>query len=220
MRDANTITNELIASGLAPAQTALLMELVLSMSTGTGGANRAIENRRAWDRTRKKRKRDADRLSTNSTGLPPASTGNPVENADVCPTVDNKKTGLSVKKENKKGSRLLSGTRASNEQKLIAIECGCPPERVDAVWTEFVDYWSDIPGWKGCKLNWTGTWRNRVKQVFGTGFGNGQNHGKTKRTIIQAASDLSRKVASFDGPAGFDLRDAESPPPPRLLSNG
>ena len=60
MRDATAITSELIASGLSPTQTALLMELVLSMSTGlSGGANpaeppdRALLKRRARDRKRK-----------------------------------------------------------------------------------------------------------------------------------------------------------------------
>lgn len=181
MRDANTITSELIASGLSQAQTALLMELVLSMSTGlsTGqsGENPTLMKRRAWDRDRKHREREARKLSTVSTGHPPDSTGIPPEKTDVCSDEGKKERGLQVqgkiKKESKKGSRLLIGTQATNEQKLIAIENGCPPDRVDATWTEFVDYWSDIPGQKGCKLSWTGTWRNRIKYILGNGgFGN------------------------------------------------
>jgi len=53
LRDAASITNELIASGLSQTQTALLMELVLSMSTGPEPAMDAGVNRRAWDRKRK-----------------------------------------------------------------------------------------------------------------------------------------------------------------------
>jgi hypothetical protein len=181
MRDANTITAELIASGLSQAQTALLMELVLSMSTGlsTGqsGENPTLMKRRAWDRDRKHREREAKKLSTVSTGHPPDSTGIPPEKADICSDEEEKNRSLQeekkLKKESKKGSRLLIGARPTNEQKLIAIECGCPPDRVDATWTEFVDYWSDIPGQKGCKLSWTGTWRNRIKYILGNGgFGN------------------------------------------------
>lgn len=46
-------------------------------------------------------------------------------------------------------------------------------------------------------------------------------NGKAKSGIIQAADDLCRKIASFDGPAGgdFELREPASPPPPRLLSS-
>jgi len=200
VRDATAITSELIASGLSPTQTALLMELVLSMSTGlSGGANpaeppdRALLKRRAWDRDRQARKREAEReakrLSTLSTGHPVESTGQSGGNADVCSNDEEKKNrSLSVKKERKQGSRLQSSARVSDENRAIAIECGCPPDRVDAVWTEFVDYWSDIPGQKGCKLSWTGTWRNRVKQLFGTGFGNGKSHGTTQNKSVSAVA--------------------------------
>ncbi len=46
-------------------------------------------------------------------------------------------------------------------------------------------------------------------------------NGKAQSGIIQAADDLRRKIASFDGPASPDIgiRDREGPPPPRLLSN-
>jgi hypothetical protein len=208
MRIPADISNELIASGLSPAQTALLMELVLSMSTGrsTGpqsGENRAIENRRAWDRDRKQREREAERevkrLSALSTGLPPESTGLPVEIADVRPDEEEKNRSLqgTAKKENKKGYRLLSGARVSEENRAVAIENGCPPDRVDATWTEFVDYWSDIPGQKGCKLNWTGTWRNRVKYLFQkTGNGNGKTQDNPRAGSLIGAID--RRLAALE----------------------
>jgi hypothetical protein len=46
--------------------------------------------------------------------------------------------------------------------------------------------------------------------------------GKPTSGIIQAADDLRRKIASFDGPAGPNIavRDGPGPAPPRLLSNG
>lgn len=52
---------------------------------------------------------------------------------------------------------------------------------------------------------------------------NGGPHvnGQAKRGIIQAADDLCRKIASFDGPAkqDLDLRDREGPPVVGLLQN-
>jgi hypothetical protein len=230
LRNAPCITAELIASGLNPAQTTLLMELVLSMSTGLstgqGGENRALEKRRAWDRNRQALKREAEkeakRLSALSTGHPPESTGFPPENADVRSNEGNKNRSLQEEKEDlkkvsKKGSRLLIGARLSDENRTVAIECGCPPDKADKVWTEFVDYWSDIPGQKGCKLSWTGTWRNRVKFIFER---TSNGHAKPKSAIIQAADDLCRKIAEFDGPPRDrdEIRSGEGQNPPRLLS--
>lgn len=47
-------------------------------------------------------------------------------------------------------------------------------------------------------------------------------NGKPQSGIIQAADDLRRKIASFDGPAGknLELRDGTGTASPRLLSNG
>lgn len=47
-------------------------------------------------------------------------------------------------------------------------------------------------------------------------------HGKPKNGIIQAADDLVRKLAEFDGPprGGDDLRRVEGQDTPRLLSHG
>jgi len=175
------------------------------LSTGRGDANRAIENRRAWDRNRKQREREAkrvaERTSATSTGLPPISTGSPVDDADVCLKVEEKKEGLSIGKERKKGSRLLVGTRVSDEQRAIAIECGCPPDRVDAVWAEFVDYWSDIPGQRGTKLTWTGTWRNRVKHIFGKSNGQGTSTYRADSAAGRATAREAQQVAVMGGAA-------------------
>lgn len=228
MRDSATISRELIASGLTPAQTALLMELVLSMSTGLstgqGGENRALEKRRAWDRDRQQRRRAAEReakgASAQSTGRPPESTGLSGGQGEVCPTVEVKKEGLPVKEVSKKGSRLLVGTRVSDENRKVAVECGCPPDRVDDVWTEFVDYWSDIPGQKGCKLSWTGTWRNRVKQIFGGGVGKRTYNHRSDTATGRATAREVDFVARVGGSALRYLKDRNSGGQVREVSAG
>lgn len=50
----------------------------------------------------------------------------------------------------------------------------------------------------------------------------GRNNGTSTRKIIQAADDLCRKIASFDGPASGDrgIRSAESAPALRMLPSG
>ena len=35
---------------------------------------------------------------------------------------------------------------------------------LDALTEEFVDYWGDVAGAKGVKLDWLGTWRNWVRR--------------------------------------------------------
>lgn len=172
VRDVREITSELIASGLSQAQTALLMELVLSMSTGKSGANpvespeyRTLERRRAWDRDRKRRLRDAKNVSAISTGNPVESGGMSTGNADIPCLLEVKKEGLSVGKEVKKGSRLPRDARARDEDREFAITAGIPPDRVEPEWSEFVDYWIGVAGSRGVKLDWPATWRNRVRQV-------------------------------------------------------
>ena len=172
MRDATIITNELVNSGLAAPQVALLMELILSMSTGMSGANpvespeyRTLEKRRAWDRERKRKEREAKPPSANSTGFPPESTGHSTGNAELRLVEIDKKTKKLSGKERKKATRLQICARASEEDRAFAIASGIPPDRVDAEFAEFVDYWIGVSGSRGTKLDWPATWRNRVRQI-------------------------------------------------------
>jgi hypothetical protein len=155
----------------------------------------AERTRKERDKTRKRAERAADKAAKLSAfSSMDASSDSP--NASL--TLEDKKEGLPVKEERKKGSRLLSDARVSNEQKLIAIEHGCPPDRVDAVWTEFVDYWSDIPGQRGLKLTWTGTWRNWVKRIFGKGKnGNATGNQRTDPAAGRATAREAEQIAAM-----------------------
>jgi len=179
-------------------------ELTRNMSSGMSASNpvespeyRAQEKRRAWDRERKRRQRSGGK----STGQSAMSTGNvhriPPDNADMRLSLEVKKEGLSVGRERKKGSRLLSDTRVSDEQRAIAVACGCPPDRVDAVWTEFVDYWSDIPGNRGCKLTWNGTWRNWVKRNFGKSNGHAISNHRTDPAAGRATAREAQQISAM-----------------------
>lgn len=221
MRPPSDITNELVASGLNPAQVTLLMELILTMSTGLSGRNpvespeyRALEKRRAWDRDRQRAKR-AEKAgkspSAKSGGHPPESTGQSGGFSDDLLTDSKKKEGVSGRKESKKGSRLLSGARVSDIQRQAAIECGCPPDMVDRVWSEFVDYWSDVPGQKGLKLDWLGTWRNNVRRRFERGNnGNGFNGHRADPTAGRATAREVGHVATMGSAALRSLRESKS----------
>jgi hypothetical protein len=80
-----------------------------------------------------------------------------------------------------RGTRLMPGAALSEEHRaVIAAEGIVDPEKL---WAEFVDYWSDIPGQRGTKINWTGTLRNRCRDVIKRGFnGNGNSTIRTHQT--------------------------------------
>ena len=68
----------------------------------------------------------------------------------------------------KRGKRLPDDWEPSDADREF-----CQRERpgldVDRLAAEFRDYWHAVPGAKGCKLDWSATWRNRVRQVGGNG---------------------------------------------------
>ena len=183
MRPANEITSELIASGLSQSQTALLMELVLSMSTGLSGghpqdrADKATE-RRERDKLRKREERKrinelqggakandiAATPSIPSTAVRGLSTGQ----SGRLPDEEEIERGLQVegKKKSKKGSRLQNCARASDDDRAFALSTGIPPDKIDTEWAEFVDFWIGVPGARGVKLDWPATWRNRVRSII------------------------------------------------------
>src|SRR5579859_653629 len=134
----------------------------------------------------------------------PSSIGEPLK--------ESKREGLRAR-----GTRIQSGALLTEPYRQAAIELGALAEEIPGAWAEFVDYWIGVPGSRGTKLDWLATWRNRVRDVLKRG----NRNGKPKSAIIQAADDLRRKIASFDGPAQQDLgiRDGEGPPAPRLLSH-
>jgi len=139
--------------------------------------------------------------------------------------------GLSVEEESKKvrktenararGTRLAPGAPLSDEHRAIIVAEGIhDPEKL---WAEFVDYWSDIPGQRGCKISWSGTLRNRCRDVIKRGFQfTGAKNGR--RTVQDAARDLHEnlleRIAAFDEPAPRSLRDGTGPDVVRLLPAG
>ena len=79
-----------------------------------------------------------------------------------------------------RGTRLDKSAALSSEDRKFAQDHGVSDERIDRVWAEFIDYWIGIPGSRGTKLDWSATWRNRVRAISskqGAGSGNGiSNH--------------------------------------------
>lgn len=59
-----------------------------------------------------------------------------------------------------RGTKIDPGWKPSEDLRQFAKSLGLDP---DAVTAEFVDYWKGIPGAKGRKSDWPGTFRNRCR---------------------------------------------------------
>lgn len=86
---------------------------------------------------------------------------------------EKKKEGVVIARE--RGTRMAAGAILTDEFHEAAIKLGADAARVPDMWAEFVDYWTGIPGSRGLKCNWLGTWRNRVRDVLSRGYKNGSN---------------------------------------------
>lgn len=100
-----------------------------------------------------------------------------------------------VKKESKsaRGTRLSPAAVLPVADRQFAIDHHVSDP--DALWAEFVDFWIGVPGQRGKKLNWSATWRNRVRAVASKGKPNGQNN------VLAASSRLIERIKQFDAPA-------------------
>jgi hypothetical protein len=159
---------ELIVSAVATLEEAMAARAV---STGNPVDTSMMEKRRAFDRERKARQREIERLaksSAASTGLPPVSTGNPPDTSSILKEEVASNEEVLGKKENKKSAR---GTRVppdfsiDDDDRKFAASLGLPPDAVEAETPQFIDYWSSVAGGKGVKLNWKATWRNRMRDL-------------------------------------------------------
>jgi hypothetical protein len=133
-----------------------------------------------------------------------------------------------VSKESKKetsrvrarGTRMVPGTPLSDEHLALILAEGIhDPEKL---WIEFVDYWSDIPGYRGVRVSWKGTLRNRCRDVIKRGFNvhpNSPNRthqatgsAPTRDAAVIAAMgrtlERRRAARAADDPGRDDIREA------------
>lgn len=113
-----------------------------------------------------------------------------------------------------RGTRIVAGAMLSDADRAFARGEGMSDAWIDRAWAEFIDYWIGIPGNRGTKLNWSATWRNRVRQIAPKG----KQH-ETTGNVIVAADRLLERVRAFDDrPSG--IRDGTGSDTLRLLSKG
>lgn len=83
-----------------------------------------------------------------------------------------------------KGTRLPEDWRPNVDDRQFARDHGVDP---DAAFPEFRDYWIGVPGQRGVKLDWSATWRNRVRDVAGR---KSSRRGGDKPSMASIARDL------------------------------
>lgn len=64
----------------------------------------------------------------------------------------------------RRGTRIPPGFVATDDMLAWARTEGWSPPDVARVTEAFVDYWTGIPGAKGRKVNWVGTWKNWLRR--------------------------------------------------------
>lgn len=127
------------------------------------------------------------------------------------PLKESKREGMRAR-----GTRLEAGAPLSDEYRALIIAEGI--QDPDKFWAEFVDYWSELPGQRGVKVGWTGTLRNRCRDVISKGFNRPSQGPKNgRRTVHEANKDLGRHLAALNEPAP-SLCEPEGGGPVRLLS--
>ena len=199
---------EMSAAGVAMDVILLAVEAVEKASIPRNSTESAEEKRKRKDRERKRLSKEIPRNSTEFHGN--------AESASLY------KQG-SKKEERKeeavrgsfRGQRLPENWEPSPQDRVTAE--ALIGDRIAVELDKFRDHWKQQPGGRGVKLDWDAAWRNWFRRA--AEFSGGKN-GKTGSKIIQAADDLCRKIASFDGPQREPgIRDTEIPFAPRLLSN-
>lgn len=149
MSDIGAMVAELISAGCAPEVAAQVVARAyvagVSSSEFRGSpVDKTAENRRAYDRERKRKER-------NSTGLPPDSA--------ECPNTPLSSSNL--KKERKgRGSRIPPDWKPERD---LAKQLGWSDAQIDTEAENFRDYWMGRAGSGGVKLDWPATWRKWVR---------------------------------------------------------
>jgi hypothetical protein len=126
-----------------------------------------------------------------------------------------------------RGTRLDRNSQIAPEDHQFALDHGLTAQRIAQAWAEFIDYWIGIPGQRGTKLDWSATWRNRVRAISGksgaqNGFGGPRPLQDDEKSISRAALRLAEKAERGEftfGPRPSLLPEDDARPV-QLLSKG
>lgn len=210
---------ELIVSAVAKVEEAMAARAV---STGFPVDTSTIDKRRAWDRERKRRQR----ASTGQGACPPDSTGHSTGQASCPPDIPPDNASILTKevrgfqdvvkekKERKsaRGSRIPPDFSLEERDYEFTAKLGFSRAETDAETPHFIDYWSGIPGAKGVKLTWKGTWRNRMRDLekYRSRRGNAVGSIRTDSAAGRATARETQHVAAMGSAALRYLQEGKS----------
>lgn len=87
-----------------------------------------------------------------------------------------------------RGTRLPDDFCLNSEMREWA-DRSTPHVNLETALAEFCDYWRGIPGRHGKKLDWTATWRNRMRELEARALRNGNNNGPSQPGTYQTAAE-------------------------------
>ena len=127
-----------------------------------GSKDSAAERRRAWDRERKRVKREEERSSGGmSGGNPPDPSPNDIDN--LTPTREGK---TEAKASSKNGTRLpIEWEPSPLVGKTAEMVTTWPAGMIERELAKFKDHWLKTPGARGRSLDWDASYRNWLRNA-------------------------------------------------------
>lgn len=193
MIDVDLIT-DLIRAGVAPELVGRVVNEITATMSRTNVPDKSGTTAREYERVRKREQRKLLKQeallagkqtmsgATVSQNVPDIVPDKAAERCDLTSLLtlasspveaakQGSKTELVARRE--RGKRLDADWKLPDHDRQFARELGATDQRIDQLAAEFRDYWIAIPGQRGTKLDWSATWRNRVREVLGRQKGKG-----------------------------------------------
>ena len=207
-----TLLSDLVRAGLSADLVNRVAEALLNVRDSPGHVRDIV---RAYETGRRRKHRESVKKSSGKQTMSASSSATavdpPVRDTEADGVVSSSFLSSSVTTElkgskavqaSKRGTRIAAGTCMEREYFEFALAQGCHGDEAAKIWTEFVDYWSAIPGQRGLKLDWLATWRNRVRQVKARkGNGNGGSNEFDRRpgeSLAQLGERMAERAREFE----------------------
>lgn len=170
-------------------------------------AKAGLDARRANDRARKARQLGKANDVPSSTSREPSR--EPSREDHVNPLKERSKppnprylASLGIDDEGAQARARVGGSRLPTEwtpsAALVAFagDLGIIGPELDEKAAEFGDYWRAVPGYRGRKLDWDATFKNRLREVASRKKGTAQNGQRSsgKGSIVEAGRRLSERL--------------------------
>lgn len=99
----------------------------------------------------------------------------------------------------KRGRRIAPDWQPSDRDRDFARDEGLDEREIDRAAAEFRDYWTAAPGRNACKLDWSATWRGRIRQIAERRFaGRSAPARQERRGVVEIAAELAAEYAARD----------------------